>query len=258
MARYLLRNLHGVTFEKWQTLCLDTTIYWAITELPRYKEQFARLKQTDPELAGQIEPYLTHLLKWDGRGGEASTQATLCLQWYEEMVGPGYATKENLRTDLINNPQAQFKALVRAADKLKSVYGDWKVAWGEVHRLQRHPDVANLAKVPFSDTLPSVPTAGLPGTVGVAFTQYYTPPVPGSSTRKKQYGVVGNSFMGVFEFGKDIVRARTLLQYGESSDPSSPHFFDQARLLSQGKFKESPFYWKDVLAQATRTYHPGE
>ena len=27
MARHLLRNLHGVTFEKWQAVCLDTTIY---------------------------------------------------------------------------------------------------------------------------------------------------------------------------------------------------------------------------------------
>ena len=33
---------------------------------------------------------------------------------------------------------------------------------------------------------------------------------------------------------------------------------DQAQLLSQGQFKESPFAWKDVLAQATRTYHPGD
>jgi acyl-homoserine lactone acylase PvdQ len=159
---------------------------------------------------------------------------------------------------LINNPQGQFQALVTAAEKLKKIYGDWKVAWGDIHRLQRHADVAELARVPFSDTLPSLPTAGVPGTLGAAFTQYYTPPVPGVRTRQKQYGVVGNSFMGVFEFGKDFVRARTLLQYGESSNPSSSHFFDQAQLLSQGKFKESPFDWKDVLAQATRTYHPGE
>ena len=258
MARYLLRNLHGVNFEKWQTVCLDTTIYWAITELPKYQQQFARLKQTDPDLAQQVEPYLTHLLNWDGRGGEPSTQATLCLQWYEELVGPAYATKENLRPELLNDLPAQFKALVRAAEKLKKTYGDWKVPWGDVHRLQRHADVAELAKVPFNDSLPSVPTAGIPGSVGVAFTQYYTPPVPGSSTRKKQYGVVGNSFMGVFEFGKDSIRAKTLLQYGTSSHPSSPHFFDQAQLLSQGKFKESPFTWKDVVAQATRTYHPGD
>ena len=82
--------------------------------------------------------------------------------------------------------------------------------------------------------------------------------MPGSSARKKQYAVVGNSFMGVFEFSKNSVRARTLLQYGTSGDPASNHFFDQAQLLSQGKFKESPFQWKDVVAQATRVYHPGE
>jgi penicillin amidase len=258
VARYLLRNLRGVTFEQWQTVCLDTTMYWAITELPKYKDEFARLKQTDPDLARQVEPYLTHLLDWDGRGGENSTQATLCTQWYVQLAGPGFATHENLRPEFINDPAARFKALVTAAETLKKVYGDWKVPWGDVHRLQRYPDVAELARVPFSDALPSLPTAGVPGTLGAAFTQYYTPPVPGVSTRRKQYGVVGNSFMGVYEFAKDFVRAKTLLQYGESSNPASPHFFDQARLLSQGKFKESPFEWNEVLAQATRTYHPGE
>jgi acyl-homoserine-lactone acylase len=257
-ARHLLRHLHGVTFEKWQALCLDTTIYWAITELPKYKVQFANLKQTDPELARQVEPYLAHLLDWDGRGGENSTQATLCVQWYEELAGAAYATKENFRPELINNPQGHFKALVTAGEKLKKTYGDWKVKWGEIHRLQRHANVADLAKVPFNDSLPSAPTAGVPGSLGAAFTQYYTPAVPGSATRRKQYAVVGNSFMGVFEFGKNSVRARTLLQYGESSNPGSPHFFDQAQLLSQAKFKESPFKWKDVVADATRTYHPGE
>ena len=112
--------------------------------------------------------------------------------------------------------------------------------------------------VPFSDMLPSLPTTGLPGPVGAAFTQYYTPAIPGSATRKKHYAVVGNSFMGVFEFGKDFVRCKTLLQYGTSSDPASPHFFDQAALVSKSRFKESPFVWKDVLAQAERSYHPGE
>ena len=258
MARYLLRNLRDVTFEQWQAICLDTTIYWALTELPGYKLQFEELKQTDPELARQVEPYLTHLLNWDCRGGETSTQASLCVQWYEELVGPKFATRESLKPEMINNPKAQFSALVRAAEKLKSIHGDWKIPWGDIHRLQRHSNVANLALVPFSDKLPSVPTAGIPGSLGVAFTQYYTPPIPALADRRKSYAVVGNSYMGVFEFEKNQVRAKTLLQYGASSDPASPHFFDQAQLLSQGKFKESPFYWKDVVAQATRTYHPGE
>ncbi len=258
MARYLLRNLKDVTFEKWQEVCLDTTIYWAMTELPKFKTEFAKLQKTDPALAAQVEPFLNHLLNWDCRGGETSTQASLCIEWYEELAGAGRAMREGLKPEFINNPEGQFKALIAAAEKLKKTYGDWKVAWGEVHRLQRHANVADLALVPFNDTLPSLPTAGLPGPVGVAFTQYYTPAVPGSATRKKHYAVVGNSFMAVFEFGKGFVRAKTLLQYGTSSDPASPHFFDQAALVSKSRFKESPFAWKDVLAQAERSYHPGE
>jgi len=258
VARYLLRNLHGATFDRWQAVCLDTTIYWAITELPKYRRQFTEIKQTDPDLARQVEPYITHLLNWDGRGGESSTQTTLCVQWYEELAGPGASTKEGFQPEFLNNPVGQFKALISAADKLKKIYGDWRVRWGDIHRLQRHSDVAELAKVPFSDALPSMPTAGIPGALGAAFTQYYTPPLPWIPTRKRQYAVVGNSFMGVFEFSKKSIRARTLVQYGSSSDPSSPHFFDQARLLSEGKFKESPFEWKDVVSQATRVYHPGE
>jgi acyl-homoserine-lactone acylase len=258
IARYLLRNLHGVTFDQWQTVALDTTIYWALTELPRYKSQFDELKRTDPALSRQVEPYFTHLLNWDCRGGVASTQATLCVQWYEELVGPNFATKETLKPELMNHPAEQFKALVRAAEKLKNIYGDWKVPWGDFHRLQRHADVADIARVPFTDKLPSLPTAGIPGSMGAAFTQYYTPPIPGSAERRKSYALLGNSFMGVFEFGKNKIRAKTLLQYGVSSDPTSPHFFDQAQLLSQRKFKESPFYWKDVIAQASAKYHPGE
>ena len=258
MARYLLRNLKDVTFEKWQEVCLDTTIYWAMTELPKFKAEFAKLQKTDPALAEQVQPYLNHLLNWDCRGGEASTQASLCIEWYEELAGAGRAMRESLKPEYINHPEAQFKALITAAEKLKKTYGDWKVAWGDVYRLQRHANVAELARVPFSDNLPSLPTAGLPGPVGVAFTQYYTPAVPGSASRKKHYAVVGNSFMGVFEFGKDFVRCKTLLQYGTSSDPASPHFFDQAALVSKSRFKESPFAWKDVLAQTERSYHPGE
>jgi acyl-homoserine lactone acylase PvdQ len=73
----------------------------------------------------------------------------------------------------------------------------------------------------------------------------------------KHYAVVGNSYMAAVEFGKKV-RARTLVQYGASGDPKSPHFFDQAKLLSQGKLKEMPFYWDDVKAAAKRVYHPGD
>jgi penicillin amidase len=53
------------------------------------------------------------------------------------------------------------------------------------------------------------------------------------------------------------VKSATLLQFGESSDPKSPHFMDQAELYSKRQFKPAWFHWEDVLAHAKQTYHPG-
>ena len=47
---------------------------------------------------------------------------------------------------------------------------------------------------------------------------------------KKWYGTSGNSFVAVVEFG-DSVRARAVTAGGESGDPKSKHFNDQARAL---------------------------
>jgi penicillin amidase len=86
------------------------------------------------------------------------------------------------------------------------------------------------------------------------FNTYYVPP---TAERKKQYGAVGGSFIGVYEFG-DKVNAATILQFGESSDPESPHFMDQAELYSKRQFKPAWFEWSDVLAHAKQSYRPGE
>ncbi len=43
-----------------------------------------------------------------------------------------------------------------------------------------------------------------------------------------------------------------------SGEPNSPHYFDQAKLLSDRKLKPDLFDWPDVLAGAVQVYHPGE
>jgi acyl-homoserine lactone acylase PvdQ len=59
------------------------------------------------------------------------------------------------------------------------------------------------------------------------------------------------------EFGKKVT-ARTVITGGESSDPASPHFTDQAAMYLSGKFKDVLFYPEDVQAGAVKRYHPGE
>ena len=74
---------------------------------------------------------------------------------------------------------------------------------------------------------------------------------------KKRYGYHGNSFICAVEFGKKI-KAKSLLTGGESGDPLSKHFGDQALMYTKGQFKDVLFYKEDVLKHVEREYHPGE
>ena len=53
-------------------------------------------------------------------------------------------------------------------------------------------------------------------------------------------------------------RAMTLLAGGQSGDPDSPHFDDQAKRYVDRVFKEVAYYKEDVERSAQRSYHPGE
>ncbi len=253
VSRMLLRQMHGVTFDDWQQAGWDTTLYWPLVNLPKMAHELEALHKTDSALAARVQPYLDHLLNWDCKSSIDSTQTTLCVLWYEELYGRGYPV-ETLKPELVGDQAKQLQALVTAAKKLEALYGDWRVKWGDVSRMQRHANYPDAAVVPFSDKLPSLPCAGVPGPLGVVFNTYYVPPSP---QRKKQYGVVGGSFIGVYEFD-DPVKAATILQFGESSNPESPHFMDQAELYSKRQFKPAWFHWSDVLAHAQQSYHPGE
>jgi acyl-homoserine lactone acylase PvdQ len=74
---------------------------------------------------------------------------------------------------------------------------------------------------------------------------------------KRIYGVGGNSFVAVVEFG-DKVQAKTLLAGGQSGDPESVHFDDQAKRYADAQFKTVAYYKEDVVERATSSYHPGE
>ena len=73
---------------------------------------------------------------------------------------------------------------------------------------------------------------------------------------KKSYGTGGNSFVAMVEFG-DSVRARAVTAGGESGDPASPHFNDQATRYATGNLREVYFYRPQLKGHTEREYHPG-
>jgi acyl-homoserine-lactone acylase len=71
------------------------------------------------------------------------------------------------------------------------------------------------------------------------------------------YGTSGNSFVAVVEFG-DSVRARAVTAGGESGNPASSHFNDQAERYSKGDLRDVYFYPSQLKGHSERAYRPGE
>ncbi len=254
-SRQLLGEAKDLTFEDFQKLTFDTRLYWHQTELETWQEEFAELEKSDPQKAAQVKPYLDHLSNWDGKTDVDSTGAALCIHWYEELYGTGQA--ENLKSEYKDDSSARLMALVKAGKALKGFHGDWKVPWGQAHRLVRVGYAADTiaAAMTMLPSQKSVPVPGAPGPLGVVFTIYSSPSVP--LLRPKRFALVGCSYMSAVEFG-DPVRAGSLVPYGTSGDPGSPYFENQRPLVSERRFKNAYFYPHEVLAAAKRSYHPGE
>ena len=84
---------------------------------------------------------------------------------------------------------------------------------------------------------------------GTIFT-FGTREAPG---QKRMYGTVGDTYVSVVEFAKKPV-ARSLLVLGESADPQSKHYFDQAELYSTGQFKPAWFDLGTIRKHVERKY----
>lgn len=202
-------------------------------------------------LAGQI----AELRDWDMRYALTSVPTSLAIYWLQDLVkthGPaakdgGIGVLEYIGKQV--TPAQHLEALTRASAKLESAFGAWRTPWGEINRFQR---LTGDIVQPFDDSKPSIPVPYASGNWGALAAYGMTSP----QTTKRIYGERGNSFVAAVEFGPKI-RARSILAGGQSGDPASPHFNDQAEMYARGEFKDVLFYKEDVLKHLERRYHPG-
>ncbi|KQO25032.1 penicillin amidase [Flavobacterium sp. Leaf82] len=216
-------------------------------------------KTTDPEYT-ELAEAIAVLKDWDYYAKENSIATTLAVEWaykLDPIILKAYINEGE--TDQVQNTKnfaatATAKQLIPQLQEvlkdLKSKWGSWKVAWGEINRFQRSSGDIDLK---YDDSKPSLPIAFGPGSWGSlpSFKSSY------QKDSKKRYGYNGNSFVCAVEFGSKI-KAKSLLAGGNSGNPDSKHFIDQAEMYQNGKFKDVLFYKEDVIKNAEKTYHPGE
>jgi acyl-homoserine-lactone acylase len=239
-SRRILSEKEKFTFDEWTRAATDTTVNEAEPAITRIIAAWNELPAKEKALFNKLEPAIRELADWDRVARTDSVATTLFLLTNERAFRDG----KNL------DYKARLRLLETVINDLEKTFGKWRVAWGEINRLQR---VHTGGDEPFSDERQSWPVAGGPGAAGLVFTYH----ARAEKGQKRRYGTSGNTFVSVVEFGKQL-RARSVLVFGQSADPKSPHYTDQAELYAQGKFKDVRFSLRDIKANLEESYHPGE
>ena len=255
------RGVHAVrVLEDVNDLTLDGLIELAHDPyLPGFEDLIAGLIETwddaDQPSAALEEP-IEVLRRWNLETGEDSVAMSLAHFYgmnYLESASfpPGLSEMERITMlGTMTPPAERLEVFAETVDMLNADFGTWFTPWGEINRFQR---LSGDIQLHYDDEQPSL-------AVGMANSRWGALADFGAKRRdgtRRLYGDNGNSFVAVVEFG-DKVRARSILVGGQSNDPDSPHFDDQAPLYAEQEFKEVAYYREDVDRRAQERYRPGQ
>ena len=254
-ALQLLEGSKGWTVETLNAAAYDDYQPGFAALIPQLVRDYGDLRASDPRRA-ELREAIRLLRGWDYRWSADSVAQTVAMFWGKNLLtmlqaSPDEPTnRKYMRLGRDTTPDQKLKALSDALEWLRRDFGRWQVPWGGVNRFQR---VSPAIDHPFSDSAPSYPVPFADGNFG-SLASFRSEPRNGS---KRWYGYHGNSFVAVVEFGPRV-RARALSAGGESGDPASPHFMDQAKLYASGALREVYFYPDELKGHTQRVYRPGE
>ncbi len=263
-GRESARGLHAIrvlqgkkdfTLEGLLAAAYDSYLTWFDKPLPALLKAWDALPAGDP-LKAKLADQIGLLKAWDQRWAVGSVATSLGVFWADQMTRTvsGEARQAGLSNEEYLADRASgvqlLQGLASASDKLTADFGTWRTPWGDINRFQRLTgDIAQ----PFNDGGPSIPV-GFTSAVWGSLASFGARAYPGT---KKWYGTSGNSFVAVVEFG-DKVRAVAVSAGGESGDPKSKHFNDQAGRYAGGQLREVYFYPSQLNGHVEREYHPGK
>lgn len=169
---------------------------------------------------------------------DAENPGSYAERWARAFAAPWSPTAPTTTPRGIANPARAVAAFADAVDEVLHDFGSVDVAWGDVHRV-RVGDV-------------DVPVGGCTGGYGCFRVISYR-----VSPDSLWVANRGDGWVLAVEFGRDGPRAYSVLAYGESSRPESPHHADQAAMFARGEFKRVAFTEADIARDLVRRYRPG-
>jgi acyl-homoserine-lactone acylase len=249
----VLQGKRDFTVDSLITAAYDSYLTWFEKPVPALVKAWDAAQ--DNPLKAKVAGQIGLLREWDLRWGVTSVPTSLAVFWgqnVQQRFGDAAKKANMYLSDYICTkvpPEQLLQSLSDASDKLAADFGSWKTPWGDINRFQR---LTGDIVQPFSDSAPSIPV-GFTSSVWGSLASFGARSYPGT---KKWYGTSGNSFVAVVEFGEKV-RAGAVTAGGESGNPASPHFNDEAQRYSAGDLREVYFYSSQLQGHTERKYHPG-
>lgn len=169
---------------------------------------------------------------WDRRGGAENIGAAQWNLYYNFMLSLLSENKVKIEDTITHEYHEQ--ALERTQDHLSKNFGRLDISLGDI---QRH--IRGGKNLPVSGLIDMIaPTYSVPTDEG------------------RLRAVSGESYIMLIRYTKDGPELETVIPYGNSSDPESPHYTDQMQMYLDKKLKVMSLEREEVMAEALRVYKP--
>jgi len=255
-AIQVLEGRRDFTPERLRDAAFDSYLTAFARLVPPLLAAYDSAADGDPLRASLAEP-MAVLRAWDYRWSAGSVATALAVYWGDTLAAltAGHAGAAGMTPYDYMATRAtaaeRLGALAAATDRLTRDFGTWRSPWGRINRFQR---LTGDIEPQFDDARPSIAVPFTSARWG-SLASFGARTYPGT---KRRYGTYGNTFVAVVEFGRDSVRAMAVTAGGESGDPHSPHFSDQAESYASGRLRQVYFYPEQLRGHTERTYHPGD
>lgn len=254
-ALRLLTGGRNWTMASLTAAAFDSYLPAFATMIPLLVRAYDAAPDSDP-LRARLSMQIAVLRAWDYRWGVNSVATSLAVFWGEDIFAQVQARADGLGISpedyVVRHATRRelLASLAAASQRLAANFGGWETPWGQINRFQRSNDDISPS---FDDSKPSIPVPFTSSHWGslAAFGAHAYP------NTRRWYGDIGNSFVAVVEFGPRV-RAWAITAGGESGNPASPHFDDEATNYAMGELRPVYYYRSQLQGHIERQYHPGQ
>ncbi len=230
-VRELLGARGKLTLDDALQIAVDTYV----DRIDRWQQALGSALAAHADRFSSLKPAVALLQEWDGYVSADSRAAPLFRLWRRacrERDSGVPALQIEQAAELTSAGQiALLEALDRAVHDIKALRDRIDVAWGELHRIKRGDD--------------SWPVAGLraDGVSTLRSVRFTAPDANGVS-----YASGGQLCTTIVVLKENHVVSYSLTPFGQSGDPQSAHYADQAeKLFSPGRLKPTWYQKSELL-----------